>query len=321
MKARLRDFLENKEGWIFAVADYNQTQGIRCMLRYIPDHHGERQSKGKKYRKLDFDEAFAFLRRERPSYVQDLHVVPEKDIAHIFRPNDGLKHIVKMDSRVRKLATLFADAGVPQEEMGVTGSMLLGLHSPLSDIDFVVYGPWWWKARDILAKSKEMGFIQDLDETMWHRIYSKREPETSFEEFVLHEERKGNRGVIDGTYFDLLFTRQWNQIKPYPLGKQIGKRKITATVIDADFAFDSPAVYKLDHNDVKEIYCYSHTYAGQALEGEEIEAMGVIEETYYGLRLIVGTTRQARGEWIRSMTLLENKNKKPVIYNTKLRSF
>ena len=43
------------------------------------------------------------------------------------------------------------------EEMGITGSMLVGLHSPSSDIDFVVYGPWWWKARDIVARAKAGG--------------------------------------------------------------------------------------------------------------------------------------------------------------------
>ena len=75
---------------------------------------------------------------------------------------------------------------------------------------------------------------------------------------------------------------------------------------NADFAFDSPAIFKLDHPEVKEIFCYSHTYAGQALPGERVEAKGVLEETDNGLRLVVGTTREARGEWIRSLTLLEN---------------
>jgi predicted nucleotidyltransferase len=32
--------------------------------------------------------------------------------------------------------------------------------------------------------------------------------------------------------------------------------------------------------------------------------MGVVEKTPAGQRLIVGTTREAKGEWIRSLTLL-----------------
>ena len=95
----------------------------------------------------------------------------------------------------------------------------VGLNSPSSDIDFVVYGPMWWKAREIVTQAKAKGVIEDLDEATWKKIYSKRKPEISFEEFMLHEKRKGNRGMIDGTYFDLLFTRDWSQISPQPAGQ------------------------------------------------------------------------------------------------------
>ena len=306
MKARIRDFFETKDGWIFAVADYSHPDGLRSMLRYVPDAAGEREANGKRYRKMDFDLAYEFLRRERPNYVRDLHVVPESDVLRIYRPSEGLLSVAERDLRVRKIAGLLGQAGVPWEQMGITGSMLVGLSSPGSDIDFVVYGPIWWKARDIVARAKAKGRIGDLDEATWRKIYSKRKPEISFEEFMRHEVRKGNRGMIEGTYFDLLFTREWNQIRPQPVGKQAGERRIEAQVIDADFAFDSPAIFRLDHPEVKEIFCYSHTYAGQALPGETIDAKGVLEETSQGQRLVVGTTREARGEWIRSLTLLES---------------
>ncbi|MDD4652542.1 MAG: nucleotidyltransferase domain-containing protein [Methanothrix sp.] len=305
MKARIRDFFRTREGWIFAVADYNHPHGLRSMLRYIPDSAGERQADGKRYRKMDFDPAYEFLRRERPDWAQDLHVVPFSHVEKIFRPSEGLLTVAKQDLRVGKIAGLLAEAGVPWEQMGITGSMLLGLHGPSSDIDFVVYGPTWWKARDIIAFAKSRGIIGDIDEPTWRKIYAKRKPEISFEDFMLHEKRKGNRGMIQGTYFDLLFTREWDQIQTQLRGRPAGEGRIEAWVTNADFAFDSPAIYHLDHPEVKEIFCYSHTYAGQALPGETIEAKGVLEETARGLRLVVGTTREARGEWIRSLSLLE----------------
>jgi predicted nucleotidyltransferase len=305
MRARIRDFFETVDGWIFAVADYNHPDGLRSMLRYVPDERGEREANGKRYRKLDFDPAFEFLRKERPIYVRDLHTVPESDVLRLYQPSVGLQAVAKRDPRVNKIATILADAGVPQTEMGITGSMLIGLNGPTSDIDFVVYGPWWWKARDIINAAKAGGEIQDLDLATWQKIYKKRKPETGFDEFMLHEKRKGNRGMVDGTYFDLLFTRDWSQIEPQMKGKQLGPRKIVATVTDARFAFDSPAIFRLDDDEVAEIFCYSHTYAGQAREGEVVEAQGVLEETAAGLRLVVGTTREAKGEWIRSLTLLE----------------
>lgn len=303
MNARIRDFIETRDGWIFSVADYAYTNGFRCLLRYVPDPEGSRIARGKRYRKLDFDEAFSFLRRERPLYVRDLHIVPEEDVVRIYRPSDELSRVAEKDSRVKRISTLLAKGGVPEKCMGITGSMLIGLGSASSDIDLVAYGKSWWKARKIVAQAKNEGKIQELDEAMWRKIYSKRKPEIGFDEFVLHEMRKGNRGMIDGTYFDLLFTRDWAQISPNLPGKVTGARKIVAKVLDVEFSFDSPAIYKLDH-EVGEIFCYSHTYAGQALPGETVEAMGVVEKTPAGQRLIVGTSREAKGEWIRSLTLL-----------------
>jgi predicted nucleotidyltransferase len=306
VRARIRDFFETNEGWIFAVADYSHPHGLRSLLRYVPDDAGEREANGKRYRKMDFDPAFQFLREKRPNWVADLHVVPLSWVKRIFSPSRALPGVVQRDERVRKIAGTLASGGLSWEQMGITGSMLVGLQEMSSDIDFVVYGPSWWQARDILTQAKRDGKIEDLDEATWRKIYAKRKPETGFEEFMLHERRKGNRGMVDGTYFDLLFTREWEQIQSHPSGRPIGSGLVEARVTNADFAFDSPAIFRLDHPEVKEIFCYSHTYAGQALPGETIEAKGVLEETEKGLRLVVGTTREARGEWIRSLTLLDN---------------
>jgi predicted nucleotidyltransferase len=254
---------------------------------------------------MDFDDAYSFLRMEKPDWVADLHQVPPEEIERIFSPSQALPAVARADPRVRRIVDILARGGVPERQMGITGSMLVGLQGPSSDIDFIVYGSSWWKAREILARAKSAGEIDDLDRATWRKIYLKRKPETGFEEFMLHEKRKGNRGMVQGTYFDLLFTRDWEQIQPQPPGRPAGAARIEARVTNADFSFDSPAIYHLDHPEVKEIFCYSHTYAGQALPGESIEARGVLEETEDGLRLVVGTTREARGEWIRSLSLMD----------------
>jgi predicted nucleotidyltransferase len=198
-------------------------------------------------------------------------------------------------------------SGIHRTSMGVTGSMLLGLQNESSDIDFVVYGPLWFRARDIItAATKQEGSIEELDEEMWQRIYRKRIPDISFDEFMLHESRKGNRGMIEGTYFDLLFVREWNQInEPLLRGKDTVKMKIEAEVTNADFAFDSPAYYKIRHSEIDHVISYTHTYAGQALPTEIIEVSGIVEEIGNMKRLVVGTSREPKGEWIKSLTWLE----------------
>jgi predicted nucleotidyltransferase len=307
MKARIRDFFQTVDGWIFAVVDYHHPEGIRSMLRYVPDPKGERTADGVRYRKLDFEMAYEFLRREKPDYVQDVHVVPDEDVLRLYKPEKELPKVARRDTRVGKIVSVLKEGGVPQEKMGITGSILVGLEGPSSDIDFLVYGSDWWRARDVIERAKEVdGRIQDLDEATWDKIYKKRVPEIDRDEFVLHERRKGNRGLVDKTYFDLLFTRDWDQIRPpFPPGKKAGRLKIEAEVTDAEFAFDNPAIFEIDHDEIFEILCYTHTYAGQALPGEQIEACGVVEETRDGKRLVVGTSREAKGEWIRSLTLLE----------------
>lgn len=277
------------------------------MLRYVPDPEGERTAEGIRYRKLDFEQAYEFLQKEKPDYIQDVHVVPEEDVLRLYKPEKELPKVTERDPRVGKIVSVLRENGIPQESLGITGSMLVGLEGPKSDIDFLVYGSDWWRARDVIERAKEEdGRIQDLDEATWDKIYEKRVPEIDRDEFVLHERRKGNRGLVDETYFDLLFTRDWDQIRlPFLPGKKAGRRKIEANVLNAEFAFDNPAVFEIDHHEISEILCYTHTYAGQALPGERIEACGVVEETRDGKRLVVGTTREAKGEWIRSLTLLE----------------
>ena len=80
---------------------------------------------------------------------------------------------------------------------------------------------------------------------------------------------------------------------------------IRAKVTDASLAFDSPAVYEVDHKKITRVLSFTHTYSGQALTGEEIEACGVCELHGNERWLVVGTTREARGEYIVSLALLE----------------
>ncbi|MFZ3060448.1 MAG: nucleotidyltransferase domain-containing protein [Candidatus Methanoperedens sp.] len=304
LRTRLRDFIITHDDWIFAVADYCHEGGIRSILRYVPDPEGKR-GKDKKYRKLDFDDAFVYMKKERPEWLSDVHIVPWDSVKQILAPNERLPSLVKKNSKLRAIVNTLKD--IPLDKMGVTGSLLAGLENESSDIDFIVYGSSWFKARDIIARAKmEKNPITEISDEMWHEIYRKRKPELSFDEFLRHEIRKGNRGMVGGTYFDLLYVRDWEDIAPCLRGRDTGIETIEATVTNADFSFDSPAIYKIDHPEINYVLSYTHTYAGQALVGERIEARGVVEVVGNMKRLVVGTTREPKGEWIRSLTLLES---------------
>ena len=39
---RLRDFVEDPDGWLYAVSTYDNEKDVGCLLRYVPDKEGGR---------------------------------------------------------------------------------------------------------------------------------------------------------------------------------------------------------------------------------------------------------------------------------------
>jgi len=306
LSVRLRDFIEDHDGWLYAVAAYDNTDRIGCILRYVPDPAGDREDlSGKRYRKLDFEPAYQLVKEKKPHYLDILHRVPKTDIKRVIKPEKELETIAARDRRVRTLMHLFA---LPPRVMGCTGSLLCGLEADTSDIDFIVYGKNWFTARERLVQAVRKGSLEPMTDDLWERIYKKRRPELSIDEFILHEERKWNRGRIEETYFDLLYTRSYEDISVLPQGKGriIGPMTIEAEVTDATYSFDNPSVYRVSHETISCVLSFTHTYSGQARKGEIIEAKGICEEHGDENWLIIGTTREAGGEYIISKTLLES---------------
>lgn len=302
---RLRDFIEDRDGWLYAVSAYDNADRVGCVLRYVPDPSGERQrGSGERYHKFDFEEAYEHIRRHKPEYLDVMHRVPVRDVRRVYRPQAEFPVIASRDPRVDALQRILA---LPRGSIGCTGSLLIGLGAASSDIDLVVYGNAWFDGQQRLRRAIRAGEVSALSEEMWRTVYAKREPEITFDQFVLHERRKWNRGVIEGTYFDLLFTRSYDDIETVPVrkGRVLGTKRIEATVTDNSFAFDSPAIFEVEHDQVSRVLSFTHTYSGQALPGETIEACGVLEQHGDDYWLVVGTTRTARGEYIVSRTLLE----------------
>ncbi|NYT06326.1 MAG: DNA polymerase subunit beta [Methanomicrobiales archaeon] len=302
---RLRDFIEDTGGCLYAVSAYDNGSAVGCVLRYVPDPAGERVAPdGRRFTKYDFEEAYAWIAEHKPQYEGLIQRVPHADIRRVYKPEEEIISIAAGDPRVQRLLDVF---GVPDGHAGCTGSLLCGLGNEGSDIDMVVYGDWWFAAQENLRRAIETGDVLGLSEEMWRKVYAKRVPEIPYETFVLHERRKWNRGEIDGTYFDLLYTRSYDNLAAVSAGRGtvLGRATIEATVTDASLAFDSPAVYDVSHERVAKVLSFTHTYSGQALAGETIEARGVLEQHGAEVWLIVGTTREAKGEYIVSRTLME----------------
>ena len=337
MRARPRDFIYTTDDLFFATTTYlHPNDRILSFLRYIPDLNGDRSLNSKKYVKVDSKKAYDFLGTNYPDYLFDCDItgvqmmgVPSEKIEKILQPTERLKEIMESEDRnpllekVVKLADTFHDhTGLSYNKMGVSGSILPGLYiKNASDIDFVIYG---LKNHRMIMKSfaeiKETnGVLKAVGEDYWQKLYKKRivDSSLSYDEFRWYESRKHNRGLIDGTLFDILQTRDWDEISG-TYGKTryspMGTIEIECTVSDAIAAYDNPAVYKVEDVTVlnglevpiSEVASYTHTYSGQAVEGERVVARGKLEKVMNettSYRLIVGTTRESIGEYIKLKNL------------------
>jgi len=354
-KVRLRDFIETEIGF-FAVNTYDHPKGrVFAFLRYlnldvvgkevIDRYHLNREDirelDGKKYIKIaDTRKTYNILRDICPEYLYYderreilLHAITEDKIIRILKPQERLEEILNncqnpFEEKCKTLANIFYQCGLDYKYMGVSGSTLLRLNYENSDIDFVIYGMKNHRTvreilRSIFEDNEEYGryreVIKPLSEEHWRKVYKKRIKDNTltYEEFLRHEIRKYNRGVIGGTTFDILATRDWDEIegKWDTIYKKLGPVEIEALVINDDYIFDSPGIYKVEDvkilegrdkhlaPSIKEVVSFTHTYAGQAFKGERIVAKGKLERviTTKGeyLRVVVGTSREAFNEYIK----------------------
>lgn len=304
-----KDFIQTKEGLIFAVVSYQAHEGkVGCFLRYVKD--------GDTWKKIDTEQANLLLQYSYPQYIYQspqfdalFHAVAVNDIVEHHRPETRLRQILSREPHdnielaLQKLIPILVRHGSNCDFLGLTGSMLINQQGPKSDIDLVVYGrEAFQQTRQALQRGLHSGNIRDLDLSLMKDNFQRRAGALSFDEFSWHESRKYNKASIDGIKFDLgmVCLRDEVQHDNEQYQKQ-GMRTITTKVLDDHRSFDFPAIYLVDDELTPEVLSFTHTYVGQAEKGELIEVSGAVERNIATgkCRLIVGSTREANGEYIK----------------------
>ena len=312
---RLRDFVKAKDCF-FSVVGYDHSRGIKSFLRYIPSQEGDRELRGgeshkyRKYQKLLHEEAVRYAESRDLFYDPELGIflIPPGEVQKVYKPEEKILDLLRgkfEDRELCKIVEFFEN--IPPDKMGVTGSRLIDLKAEESDVDFVMYGDHWFEGRERIRSGIERGKLSEPSSETWDFIYKKRKVNIPYDIFLAHEKRKFHRAVLGSTYFDLLYVRDYgnlNQPIPEWRGKRLGKRTIKAEVTDDSFSFDYPGYFLVD-KEIKAVLSFTHTFVGQALRGERIEARGFIEEIGRSRYLIVGTSREVRDEYVVSLDLLE----------------
>jgi len=349
-QVRTRDFIYTSDDLYFASTNYLHPEDkINSFLRYIPDPNGDREKNGKRYRKVGSKEAYTYLQENHPDYLYFCDVtnvemmgVPLDKVEKIIKPENRLMGLkkpfesggnVKNPELIKKLMDI-ADffhcmADIPYENLGISGSILPGLQKEnSSDLDFVVYGLDNHR-RAIAAFKENRGkevYIKDVDKYItvegitddyWDFVYNKRMSDESLtkEEFKWYENRKANRGTIDGTLFDILATKDYSEITGVwgdTVYEPQGIAQIECDIVSALGAYDNPSLYTIENVkliegvdfDLSEVVSFTHTYAGEVIDGEHVVAKGKVEKVIVNgetshYRLVVGTTREAVDEYLK----------------------
>jgi len=315
---RVRDFVETREGLLFSVvSNLHPPSGILAQLRF-------RRTSGGLMKVRTSAEAERFLSRLAPQYIRfcpeldrEVTIVPEKSVLRHLQPAFRLDELVREDDEPAlssAIAELVARSGLAQADLGVTGSFLVGAQEASSDIDLVVYGlSNYRRVLDALGECVSHGVFSRLDRRDLARLYRKRvsDPSSySFQEFVWHESRKGDRAKFGNRRFDVLSARRPEEIDGR-FGdvsfKRLGRARATCVVTDDELAHDYPARYGVSGCqalgvEVSEIVSFTHTYANQVRRGERAICHGILERVSGAephFRILIGSSREAPGEFLK----------------------
>lgn len=312
MKPRDRDFVETVEGHLFCVVGYlHPPDGYTAYLKYVPAPVGKWGRGATRYsRTLPFysvsqvENTYRYLRENYPKYLLDCPVrgitvsyVPKASVRRYYRPQWRLREIrVKgprdpLEEKLLGLVDMLSDeSGV--SELGVTGSILTGIHNPdFSDMDLTVYGASQSRRlKDAMLRLRaERGPVQppSRDEVEeWCRERAEKFPLT-VEDLRRFADARWNYGYYRGTYFSVHPTRTGREIKEVygdNTYRRVGEVEGSATILDAGESMFLPAVYAVKDAELPgcaeatRLVSYEGLYGGVFGEGERVRFRGVLEE-------------------------------------------
>jgi predicted nucleotidyltransferase len=307
---RESDFIETKDNVIFDVKGLvHPANKVVAFIRYVPDPKGNRQRNGKRYAKYySLSKRYDLLKREYPQYLVNdpvfnmlLCEVPVEDIKKHYHPTQGLKELRNRNSldepetaALRFMEIVKEKSGVQWIKLGVSGSILVRLHEPSSDIDLVVYGfktgtkvaetmKEMFKDRDNPIKAYDLNGLRELFD------FRSKDTKVSFEDFVRTDSRKISHGKFMDKHFFIRFVKDINEINEQ-YGSIIynpeGNARIRATIVNDSEALFTPCCYQLTDVEtvhgskvepIKEIVSFRGRFCEQAKSGESVIAEGKLE--------------------------------------------
>lgn len=320
------DYIETVEGMLFAVKGlFHPQERVVAYLRYLPDPKGERRRGDRTYRRVyDLEETTETLRRRYPQYLSHvesrgltLQMVPWSRIARIYRPRERLRSLMANPrNELERIVARFADAlstesGVPLEKFGVSGSVLIGLDTPSSDVDLIVYGAdAGRRAYAALRRLRERSvWISAYDERTVEGVVKARWGDTGIglERFRAIEMRKVLHGVVCGRDYFVRLVKEPGEVEAERSSEPLGRVRLRATISGHADSIFTPCTYQVedcalldaDHqHEVSELVSFRGKFTEQAREGDAVEGRGMLERVRYDDRTVYRVVMGGRGDYL-----------------------
>jgi hypothetical protein len=226
--------------------------------------------------------------------------VPLKDISRHYRPSETLRELrsnkqldVLERDALNFVSLLKESAKISWNALGISGSILGGLHTANSDVDPIVYGAG--NSRKVYSALKLLheirkGFVRRYNENELRLLFEFRSKDTqvSFEDFVRTESRKVLQGKFSGRDYFVRCVKNWSEVgERYDEihYSNVGYLTIGATVVDDSESIFTPCTYKIDEvhvlkgtkEPVSEIVSFRGRFCEQAEDDEAVVARGKLE--------------------------------------------
>lgn len=262
--------IETKDGNIFrTLVDFQDPNQAISYLKYYKDSSGTREKSNGKYssfRNQKSGENFVMqnfpkniIRHEQlDSYV----MIPGNEIEKVYNPTDVLRTLMKeetlskLHSKIFDLVNLIIEnCNIPIEDIGISGSTLVGLESNSddSDIDLLIYGRES-SLKMIKNFNKLVGFgIEHYSEKNKGLLIPRRHPDT-IDGFNQSEALRNEFSKTSGQYLDTHFNislirkEEWRYPKIFsaPVNKKLGFCVVEAIILDDSEGFFVPPLYEIE---------------------------------------------------------------------------
>ncbi|MFX0093156.1 MAG: hypothetical protein ACFFBD_15470 [Candidatus Hodarchaeota archaeon] len=329
-------FVESKEGLFFDVKGIiHPPQFITAFVRYIPlnllpssilesRHTTVRNIRSKSYLKVyDLKERYNILSEHFPDYLKFdesinllLQGVPITRLKTVFDPRQYFSLYkntldeAPLPLAARKFVNALESFGI--QDVGVTGSLLVNLHTASSDLDLVVYGIQnGLKTWNVMENLFELPFLERYHSKSIQNLYNFRVKDTlmSVADFTQIEVKKRLQGIIllDNNQRTDFYIRLVKYPTEFKTTRHIitGREEITISgvVADSTDAIFTPCRYVLKDvqiNNIKniespiptEILSYRGRFCECAFKNDHIEARGTLEYSSDGkARLMLGSRK------------------------------